>query len=199
MLPQIHSLTIHQSLPYSVPNFPRLSMNGHIRCSKCDKAMNKDVCPHCGSAICYISLYWKGKHYKFRRYGLDASLLYYRTAERQLTNIRSEIDSKTFNPLVWTDTGIKGRRFSTKLDEWLESKEEELKAIQGAVSNVNQAKTILGDATNNAYRAQLQVIAMEEALQAEQKKLEEAYGAITVDLNTGEYEEVVQEAEEVTE
>lgn len=81
----------------------------------------------------------------------------------------------------------------------LKLKEEELKAIQGAVSNVNQAKTILGDATNNAYRAQLQVIAMEEALQAEQKKLEEAYGAITVDLNTGEYEEVVQEAEEVTE
>ena len=81
----------------------------------------------------------------------------------------------------------------------LKLKEEELKAIQGAVSNVNQAKTILGDATNNAYRAQLQVIAMEEALQAEQKKLEESYGAITVDLNTGEYEEVVQEAEEVTE
>ena len=81
----------------------------------------------------------------------------------------------------------------------LKLKEEELKAIQGAVSSVNQAKTILGDATNNAYRAQLQVIAMEEALQAEQKKLEEAYGAITVDLNTGEYEEVVQEAEEVTE
>lgn len=81
----------------------------------------------------------------------------------------------------------------------LKLKEEELKAIQGAVSNVNQAKTILGDATNNAYRAQLQVIAMEEALQAEQKKLEEAYGAITVDLNTGEYEEVVEEAQEVTE
>lgn len=81
----------------------------------------------------------------------------------------------------------------------LKLKEEELKAIQSAVSNVNQAKTILGDATNNAYRAQLQVIAMEEALQAEQKKLEESYGAITVDLNTGEYEEVVQEAEEVTE
>lgn len=78
-------------------------------------------------------------------------------------------------------------------------KEEELKAIQGAVSNVNQAKTILGDLTNQAYKAQLQVVAMEEALQAEQKKLEDTYGSITVDLNTGEYEEVVEEAEEVTE
>ena len=77
--------------------------------------------------------------------------------------------------------------------------EEELKSIQTAVSNLNQAKTILGDATNNAYKAQLQVVAMEEALQAEQKKLEDAYGSITVDLNTGEYEEVVEEAEEVTE
>lgn len=81
----------------------------------------------------------------------------------------------------------------------LKLKEEELKAIQGAVSNVNQAKTILGDATNNAYKAQLQVIAMEEALGAEQKKLEDAYGSITVDLNTGEYEEVVEEAETVEE
>ena len=79
----------------------------------------------------------------------------------------------------------------------LKLKEEELKAIQGAVSNVNQAKTILGDLTNQAYKAQLQVVAMEEALGAEQKKLEDTYGSITVDLNTGEYEEVVEEAEEV--
>lgn len=76
-------------------------------------------------------------------------------------------------------------------------KEEELKAIQTAVSNLNQSKTILGDAVNNAHKAQLQVVAMEEALGAEQKKLEEAYGSITVDLNTGEYEEVVEEAVEV--
>jgi hypothetical protein len=81
----------------------------------------------------------------------------------------------------------------------LKLKEEELKAIQSAVSNVNQAKTILGDATNNAYKAQLQVVAMEEALGAEQKKLEDAYGSITVDLTTGEYEEVVEEAETVEE
>lgn len=75
--------------------------------------------------------------------------------------------------------------------------EEELKSIQSAVSNVNQAKTLLGDVTNNAHKAQLQVTAMEEALVEAQKKLEETYGSITVDLNTGEYEENVQEAEEV--
>ena len=76
-------------------------------------------------------------------------------------------------------------------------KEEELKNIQSAVSNVNQAKTVLGDVMNNAHKAQLQVTAMEEALVAAQKELEETYGSITVDLNTGEYEENVQEAEEV--
>jgi len=79
----------------------------------------------------------------------------------------------------------------------LKLKEEELKSIQTAVSNLNQAKTILGEATNQAYKAQLQVVSMEEAMAEEQKVLEATYGSITVDLTTGEYEEVVEEAEEV--
>ena len=77
--------------------------------------------------------------------------------------------------------------------------EEELKAIQTAVSNLSQSKNILGEATNQAHKAQLQVSAMEEAMASSQKELEDKYGSITVDLNTGEYEEVVEEAEEVTE
>jgi len=77
--------------------------------------------------------------------------------------------------------------------------EEELKAIQTAVSNLSQSKNILGEATNQAHKAQLQVSAMEEAMVSAQKELEDKYGSITVDLNTGEYEEVVEEAEEVTE
>jgi len=77
--------------------------------------------------------------------------------------------------------------------------EEELKSIQTAVSNLNQAKTILGDLSNQAYKAQLQVVAMEEAMAAAQKELEDTYGSISVDLTTGEYEEVVEEAEEVKE
>lgn len=77
--------------------------------------------------------------------------------------------------------------------------EEELKAVQTAVSNLNQAKTILGDLTNQAYKAQLQVNSMEEAMAASQKELEDKYGSITVDLTTGEYEEVVEEAETVEE
>ena len=81
----------------------------------------------------------------------------------------------------------------------LQLTEEELKAIQTAVSNVNQAKTILGDVQTQAYLAQVQVLEMDKALQEEQKKLEEKYGSISIDINTGEYEEVVEEAEEVTE
>ena len=77
--------------------------------------------------------------------------------------------------------------------------EEELKSIQTAVSNLNQAKTSLGDITNQAYKAQLQVVSMEEAMGAAQKELEDKYGSISVDLTTGEYEEVVEEAQEVTE
>jgi hypothetical protein len=77
--------------------------------------------------------------------------------------------------------------------------EEELKAVQTAVSNVNQAKTILGDATTQAHLAQLQVLELDKALQEEQKTLEAKYGAISIDINTGEYEEVVEEAETVEE
>ena len=77
--------------------------------------------------------------------------------------------------------------------------EEELKSIQTAVSNLNQAKTILGDVTNQAHKAQLQVNSMEEAMATAQKELEEKYGSISVDLTTGEYEEVVEEAETVEE
>lgn len=81
----------------------------------------------------------------------------------------------------------------------LKLSEEELKSIQTAVSNLNQAKTILGDLSNQAYKAQLQVVAMEEAMAESQKALEDTYGSISVDLSTGEYEEVIEEAETVEE
>ena len=75
----------------------------------------------------------------------------------------------------------------------------DLKSIQTAVSNLNQAKTILGDATNQAFKAQLQVNSMEEAMATSQKELEDKYGSISVDLTTGEYEEAVEEAATVEE
>ena len=74
---------------------------------------------------------------------------------------------------------------------------EELKSLQEALSNVNQAKTILGDVTTQAYIAQMQVLETDKVLQKEQKTLEEKYGSISLDISTGEYEEVVEEAETV--
>lgn len=71
--------------------------------------------------------------------------------------------------------------------------EEELKSIQTAVSNLNQANAVLGDLHNQAYKAQLHVVSMEEAMAISQKELEDKYGSISIDLTTGEYEEAVKE------
>jgi len=67
-------------------------------------------------------------------------------------------------------------------------KAEELQSVKQAVYNLNQAKMILGDASHKAYKAQLNVVSMEKILEQEQKNLEETYGPITLDLETGEYE-----------
>lgn len=74
-------------------------------------------------------------------------------------------------------------------------KEEELEAVRVAVSNFNRAKATLGDLEYQKSQIVSQVIELEEALKSEQKKLEDAYGSITVNLDTGEYEEVVEEAQ----
>lgn len=77
--------------------------------------------------------------------------------------------------------------------------EDELKEIQTAISNVNQAKTILGEASMQVHIAQMQVLELDKTLQEEQKKLEEKYGSISVDITTGEYEDIVEEVETVEE
>lgn len=78
-------------------------------------------------------------------------------------------------------------------------KDEELEAVRTAVSNFNRAKSTLGDLEYQKAQIISQTVELEEALKAEQQKLEEAYGSITVNLDTGEYEEAVEEAEEVKE
>jgi len=78
-------------------------------------------------------------------------------------------------------------------------KEEELEAVRIAVSSFNRAKATLGDLEYQKAQILSQTVELEEALKAEQKKLEDIYGSITVNLDTGEYEETVEEAEEVAE
>lgn len=101
-------------------------MAGHIRCAKCEKAKSKSVCK-CGEYKSYVCIYWRGKQYKFRRY-VDGQLLDFARAERQLTEMRAEIDKGKFNPANWTKERIKARKFENKIYEWLESKEREMKA-----------------------------------------------------------------------
>ena len=74
--------------------------------------------------------------------------------------------------------------------------QEELEAVRLAVSNFNRAKGALGDLEFEKSKVMTQVVAMEENLQAEQKKLEDTYGSITVNLETGEYEQAKEEAPE---
>jgi hypothetical protein len=78
-------------------------------------------------------------------------------------------------------------------------KDEELQAVREAISTFNRAKTTLGDLEYQKAQLISQVSELEEVLKAEQKKLEDVYGSITVNLETGEYEEAVEEAEEVAE
>ncbi len=65
--------------------------------------------------------------------------------------------------------------------------EEELKALQISLYNVNQAKTVLGDLATQVHKAQLQVLSMEQVMSDTQKSIEEKYGSIVLDLKTGEY------------
>ena len=76
-------------------------------------------------------------------------------------------------------------------------KAEELEAVRLAVSNFNRAKGSLGDLEYQKAALVAQVSQLEEALKAEQQKLEDTYGSITINLENGEYEEVVEEAQTV--
>lgn len=76
-------------------------------------------------------------------------------------------------------------------------KEEELQAVREAVVNFNRAKGALGDLEYQKSQLISQIIELEAALKLEQEKLEAKYGSITVNLESGDYEEAVQEAETV--
>ncbi len=65
--------------------------------------------------------------------------------------------------------------------------DEELKSLQVALYNVNQAKTVLGDLSTQVHKAQLQVLSVEQIMSDTQKSIEKKYGSIVLDLKTGEY------------
>jgi integrase len=100
-------------------------MKGTIICSKCRTPMKAHVCS-CGSIHCYIALYWRGKHYTFRR-DKQGEVFDYREASKTLVNINTEIEDPyvLFNPIDWTDLRIRERKFDVKIDQWISEKEKE--------------------------------------------------------------------------
>ncbi|MDD5007471.1 MAG: tyrosine-type recombinase/integrase [Syntrophorhabdaceae bacterium] len=101
-------------------------MKGLILCNKCRKKMDGVCkCTEKGNAKCIIKIYWKGKNYEYRRD--DKGFIYtYETALSRLTNIANEIRKGTFNPVEFSDTRIKERKFENKIEKWLQEKEKEL-------------------------------------------------------------------------
>lgn len=79
------------------------------------------------------------------------------------------------------------------MSDVLKLTEEELKSLQESIAKLNEAKTILGDITTQAHFAQLMVLEQTEYLNKIQKLLEDKYGAISVDINNGEYSELTEE------
>ncbi|MEN6317258.1 MAG: tyrosine-type recombinase/integrase [Syntrophaceae bacterium] len=106
---------------------PLMDVQGSIICNKCRKAMSGKVCT-CGSIHCYISLYWKGRNYTFRRDSQNR-VLDYREASVTLIRINSEINDPyvKFNPVDWTDSSIRERKFENQIAKWIAEKELEEK------------------------------------------------------------------------
>ena len=99
-------------------------MSGAILCNKCHKK-TEGVC-HCtpkGNAKCLISVYWKGKHYEYRRDD-QGYIFTYEKARDRLIEISKAIIKKSFNPLDFTDSKIMERKFEYQIDKWLSEKEK---------------------------------------------------------------------------
>ena len=92
-----------------------LLKRGTILCNRsgCNSKMDYNLgkCPQCGSKHCYIKLYWKGNHYKFRR-DVSGQVLTVISAIRKLSGINEAIETDpSFNPRSWTDDALKERKF----------------------------------------------------------------------------------------
>jgi integrase len=115
---------------------------GTIRCCKCHKALQGPVC-FCGHTACYISIYWKGKQYRFFRYYVDNELFDYRRALKQLLEMNLSIEKKEFNPIDWTTHAIKERRFEHQVEKWLEQKKEEMGTGERAPETIRTYESYL--------------------------------------------------------
>lgn len=73
---------------------------------------------------------------------------------------------------------------------------DELASIQEAVGNINNLYMNVGRAIVGAIIDSGSLEALNTSLKEQQATLEEKYGSVSINLQTGEYEEVVEEAVE---
>ena len=101
-------------------------MSGTVRCATrgCDKQMKGRVCL-CGSSTCYVDIYWRGRHWRYRRTS-DGHLLTYDRAVKLLAVKQTAVDNGSFEPEKETPAALQDRLLSTKITEWLDWKHQKL-------------------------------------------------------------------------
>ena len=99
---------------------------GTIRCARrsCGKERSEQVCPHCGNATCLVQVWWKGKHWKIRRYRPDGKVLDYTRAKDVHAAIRLQVNYGTFNPSDWIVSRLAEKKFEEQINKWLDDKQE---------------------------------------------------------------------------
>lgn len=78
-------------------------------------------------------------------------------------------------------------------------KKDELEKVQSAVNSVRNLVARIGDLEIAKKSLMTEYDKAQLQLTEERNVLQDKYGNISIDITTGEYEEVVEEAEEVTE
>ncbi len=122
-------------------------MKGIIICNKCRKKMDGVcMCTPKGNAKCLVQIYWKGKHYEYRRDD-QGYVLTYDKARDKLTDISKAIKKGSFNPVDFTDEKVKERKFENKIQKWLDQKESECKDGNISPSSLSNIKGYI----NNYY------------------------------------------------
>tara|TARA_Y100000004_G_scaffold30986_1_gene32375 strand:+ start:28 stop:309 length:282 start_codon:yes stop_codon:yes gene_type:complete len=71
--------------------------------------------------------------------------------------------------------------------------DEQLSNVQDIVSKINQGQMEVGRLETNKHSVMHQIVVLQEALQKLQKELEDEYGKVNVNIQTGEIKPVEDE------
>lgn len=98
----------------------RKKMDGVCKCKSLMKSRKNRLKPN---TKCLIQVYWKGKHYEYRRDD-QGYVFTYDKAKDKLAEISTAIKKGTFNPVDYTDANIGERKFCYQIAKWLQEKED---------------------------------------------------------------------------